>query len=311
MSSRPQALLIAPSRIGDMVLFSGAIDGIRRLAPDAEVTVACSALTAPLFRSFPEVRDIWVMRTDSRLGRWLDLWKKAWPTRWDLVVDLRGSAFARTVRARRRLIHDPRKTVGLHRVEAVSSVLRASSPLDPRLPTDAQARAEADAVLGAGTPGETGPLLVVAPVAASADKTWASENWAVLVRRLLQRPEMTGWRVAVIAAAEERPGAQPALLAAGDRGVDAIGRLDLPACVALLERASLFIGNDSGLGHMAAAVGAPTLILFGPTDANLYRPWGEKAAIVREGEARGPIAAITIEQVEAAALALLKRTRTP
>ncbi len=303
MSQAPQVLLIAPSRIGDMVLFSGAIDGVLRLAPGAEVTVACSALNAPLFRGFPEVKTVWLMRTDSRLGRWIDLWRKAWPTRWDLVADLRGSAFAHTVRARRRLIHDPRRTAGMHRVEAISAVLGASVPLAPRLPTDAGAREEAARLLG-----DAGPLLVVAPVANSADKTWAAEHWAELVRRLLARPELAGWSVAVIAAPNERAGAEPALKAAGARGVDAIGRLDLLGAAALLERASLFIGNDSGLSHMAAAVGAPTLALFGPTDADLYRPWGERTAIVRAGEGRGPMEAMGVDQVEAAALALLKRT---
>lgn len=303
MSGAPQVLLIAPSRIGDMVLFSGAIDGVRRLVPGAETTVACSALNAPLFRGFSEVVQVWPMRTDSRRGRWLDLWKRARGVHWDLVVDLRGSAFAHFIRARRRLIHDPRKTVDLHRVEAVSAVLKASEPLHPRLPTDARARRDAASVLK-----DAEPFLVLAPVANSADKTWAADNWTALTARLLARPEFREWRVAVIAAPTEREAAEPVLRAVGDRGVDVIGRLDLLAATALLERASLFIGNDSGLGHMAAAAGAPTLVLFGPTDAALYRPWGERTAIVGGERGREPIEAVTVDQVEAATLALLQRT---
>ncbi|QBX36811.1 glycosyltransferase family 9 protein [Brevundimonas sp. S30B] len=303
MTTAPRVLLIAPTRIGDAVLFSGAIDGVRRLLPAAEVTVACSALTAPLYRGFDEVTAVWTLTTGSRLARWRALWRRAWPVRWDLVVDLRGSAFAYLVRTRRRLIHNPRETVGLHRVEAVSAVLRSATPLSPRLPLDETARASADAVLG-----RAGPLIVLAPVAASSDKTWEAQNWARLVERLLARPEFQTHRVAVIAAADERIGATPALQAAGKRSVDAIGALDLPGAAALLARADLFIGNDSGLGHMAAAVGAPSLVLFGPTDARLYRPWGERTAIVRAGEDRGPIEALTVDQVERAAIALARET---
>jgi ADP-heptose:LPS heptosyltransferase len=50
---------------------------------------------------------------------------------------------------------------------------------------------------------------------------------------------------------------------------------------AALKRARLFIGNDSGLMHLAAAAGAPTLGLFGPSDDRLYAPWGQHARVVR------------------------------
>ena len=60
-----------------------------------------------------------------------------------------------------------------------------------------------------------------------------------------------------------------------------MGRVDLLTAYALLKRARLFIGNDSGLMHLAAAAGAPTLGLFGPSDERLYAPWGPKARVLR------------------------------
>jgi len=60
-----------------------------------------------------------------------------------------------------------------------------------------------------------------------------------------------------------------------------VGREPLPVVYAALKRARLFIGNDSGLMHMAAAAGAPTLGLFGPSDEELYAPWGPKARALR------------------------------
>ena len=53
---------------------------------------------------------------------------------------------------------------------------------------------------------------------------------------------------------------------------------------AILERAAVFVGNDSGLGHIAAAVGTPTLTVFGPGDPSRYHPWGPYADwIVADG----------------------------
>jgi ADP-heptose:LPS heptosyltransferase len=60
-----------------------------------------------------------------------------------------------------------------------------------------------------------------------------------------------------------------------------VGRIDLLTAYACLKHARLFIGNDSGLMHLAAAAGAPTLGLFGPSDDRLYGPWGPNARVVR------------------------------
>jgi ADP-heptose:LPS heptosyltransferase len=62
---------------------------------------------------------------------------------------------------------------------------------------------------------------------------------------------------------------------------DFTAKLDLLQAQALLERAALFVGNDSGLMHMAAAAGTPTLGLFGPTDESIYGPFGPRSLAVR------------------------------
>jgi ADP-heptose:LPS heptosyltransferase len=63
--------------------------------------------------------------------------------------------------------------------------------------------------------------------------------------------------------------------------IDLIGRVELPVVAAIVRRAALYVGNDSGLMHLAAASGAPTLGLFGPSDERRYAPWGRRAACVR------------------------------
>ena len=62
--------------------------------------------------------------------------------------------------------------------------------------------------------------------------------------------------------------------------LDLRGRTNLNQAAAFLSKAFLFIGNDSGLGHIASAVGAKTLTLFGPGLPQKYRPWGQKAGVV-------------------------------
>jgi len=69
-----------------------------------------------------------------------------------------------------------------------------------------------------------------------------------------------------------------------DRVIDLVGAVDLPTAAACLRRCALFVGNDSGLMHLAAAAGTPTLGLFGPSPADRYGPWGRHAAFVRTPE---------------------------
>jgi ADP-heptose:LPS heptosyltransferase len=95
------------------------------------------------------------------------------------------------------------------------------------------------------------------------------------------------------------------LLALLPEAIDLVGRLTLPEVVALLERATLFIGNDSGLMHLAAAAGTPTVGLFGPTDAATYAPTGRLVVAV-VGQS---MAAITVDEVVEAAERLLVAKR--
>jgi ADP-heptose:LPS heptosyltransferase len=65
--------------------------------------------------------------------------------------------------------------------------------------------------------------------------------------------------------------------------LEAIG-LSLVETAALLERCTLFVGNDSGLSHLAAALGIPTVAVFGPTDPSVWAPRGRRVEAVRTSD---------------------------
>ena len=65
------------------------------------------------------------------------------------------------------------------------------------------------------------------------------------------------------------------------RALSMFGTLTLPELAALLTRSSLLIGNDSGITHLAAACGTPTVALFGPQDPRRFRPWSDRAIALR------------------------------
>jgi lipopolysaccharide export system permease protein len=93
---------------------------------------------------------------------------------------------------------------------------------------------------------------------------------------------LPGARLAVLAAAHERSQAAPVLESiAPDRCIDLVGRTDLLTAAAVLKRSALFVGNDTGLMHIAAATGVPTVGLFGPSPPAHYAPWGPRTAVAQ------------------------------
>src|SRR5262249_23722864 len=107
------------------------------------------------------------------------------------------------------------------------------------------------------------------------------ERFAELAQRLTAPAGLfPNARVAVLAAAHERAQAAPLIAALGPRAIDLVGKIHLLTVAAVIKRAVLFIGNDTGLMHLAAATGTPTLGLFGPSPIDQYAPWGPHAAAV-------------------------------
>jgi ADP-heptose:LPS heptosyltransferase len=143
-----------------------------------------------------------------------------------------------------------------------------------------------------------GPAIVaLGPTANWDGKIWPAERFVALFHALAAGP-LPGARVAVLAGPGEAERARAApVLAALPEAIDLAGHLTLPEASACLARCALFVGNDSGLMHLAAATGTPTLGLFGPTPASEYAPVGRRTAVAL---ARGPAGMTPITQLEVA-----------
>jgi ADP-heptose:LPS heptosyltransferase len=236
------------------------------------------------------------------------------------VVDLRGSALAWLVRAgeRRVMAKGDRHE---HRVRQLARLFDLDPPPSPRLWLAPRHEKEAAALVPPGP-----PVVAIGPAANWRGKQWRAERFAELGRRLIAADGVfSGMRVAVLAAEHERPQAEMLLAAIpSDRRIDLIGRTGLLVAAAVLRRCVMFIGNDTGLMHIAAASGVPTLGLFGPSPIDQYAPWGRRTAVVRTADPPesmfGPgfdhrmtdtlMDSLTVEAVEAAVLELRRRAES-
>ena len=273
-------LFVTATRIGDAVLSTGLLSYVIDRHPMAALTIAAGPVAAPLFEAVPRLERLVVVEKRRWSAHWLPFYAAVATRRWDLVVDLRGSALAWLLRTGERRVMgkgDERE----HRVHQLGRLFGLDPPPSPRLWTASHHERAAGALISAGA-----PILAIGPAANWRGKQWRAERFAELAQRLtaVEGP-LAGARVAVMAASHERRQAESLLAAIPrQRQIDLVGKVDLLAAVAILRRCALFIGNDTGLMHMAAAAGTPTLGLFGPSPSRQYAPWGEFTALVRSAD---------------------------
>jgi heptosyltransferase-3 len=118
---------------------------------------------------------------------------------------------------------------------------------------------------------ESAPYAVVHAAPMFRFKQWTADGWAALADALRAR----GLRVIATGGPAERErrfldsiwGARPDLVVRRD------GQLDWPELTSLVAGATIYIGPDTSVTHLAAATGCPTIALFGPTDPTLWGPW--------------------------------------
>jgi ADP-heptose:LPS heptosyltransferase len=274
-------LFITATRIGDAVLSSGLIKMLADQIPNARFTIVAGPLAAPLFAHVPGLDRVIVMEKDKGKGKghWFKLWRQVRHKKWSLVVDLRGSATALFLRREKRAIWKKVPGDVVHKViDAARTLKLEGDPPPPHLYITPEVQALADELLGEG-----GPILAMGPAANWVGKVWPIERFAQSAAQLLDKDgPMAGGRLLILGGPEDtRMVEELRMASARGRCIDLTGKVDLLTAYACLKRADLFVGNDSGLMHIAAAAGTPTVGLFGPSDERRYGPWGEHAVAVR------------------------------
>jgi ADP-heptose:LPS heptosyltransferase len=297
-------LFITATRLGDAVLSTGLLNALLQTYPEARFTVGCGPVAAGVFSRMPRLERLIVVRKRRLDLHWVQLWRACIGTRWDLAVDLRGSALTLLLRARRRAIMRGGRRAG-HRLTHLAATLNLATPPLPVAWIDDEDEACAAALLPARV-----PLIGLGPTANWRGKVWPAARFIAVYEALARG--LPGARAVVFGGPGDAERAAAAPVLHGIPGaIDLVGQLSLPQVAAALARCTLFVGNDSGLMHLAASTGTPTLGLFGPTNASEYAPAGLiTAAVLAEGvPGQAPMDALPVSSVVLAAEHLLARAR--
>ncbi len=298
-----RVLVVRLRSIGDTVLATPALDSLRRFLPAARIDIVLEDWVAPLLDGFDAVDNIITIERGSLRSRTCAA-RRLRATRYDVAYNLHGGTTAtllvRASGARQRVGYAAYQYSRLfnhlappaaelwgraqtHSVEQQLALLGWTGvPVTDRPPTrltvTPTAAASITARLQAAGVEQAKPFALLHPAAAFDSKQWATENFARVAEFLHAR----GLSVLAIAAPKETS-VLTQLGKAAAIPLTLFSDLSLPEVSALAARARLFVGNDSGVAHIAAAVRTPSVVIFGSSNIAHWRPWTEApAAIVRE-----------------------------
>ena len=289
MSAPRRVVVRGPNWLGDLVMASPAISALADAWPEATIDVAVPAAFAPIVpllnprthalplegrtglaavrRHAAQLKagsyDLGVLLTNS-FGSALAMRRAGVPERWGYRRDGRGMLLTRGIRMR-----DTRRA-SRHHADYYAALVEACGLPRPTLALHAAlpqgAKEEAGALLRAGGWDGSASVLACAPGAAyGTAKQWPPRHVADVASAWIAE----GGLVALVGAGADRPAADAVLggVPESSRGaiVDLTGRTSLLALAGVLGLARRVLANDSGAMHLAAALGTPTVSVFGPT----------------------------------------------
>ena len=273
--SAPQFLVISLSNVGDAVMTTPVLQALHAYDPAAVIDIVADRRSSAIFAGCPFLGRILHKDKERALRGMVGLLSELRQVDYDLVADLRTDVLPLLIRARRRFFRWQGRATGPHAVQQHLGVI-AALPLDLKIFTTQLWLGPSEREFARRTLGDRAGqrLLALAPGANWPPKIWPARQFIGLIELL--RGEFDSVVLLGSVADQKHAGAIAAASALPCR--DLTGQTGLLEAAAVLAHARIFVGNDSGLGHIAAAVQTPTLTLFGVGAPDRYHPWGPRAA---------------------------------
>jgi ADP-heptose:LPS heptosyltransferase len=316
--------LISLSNLGDIILTTPVFQALSAAFPEAEIDVVTGPAGSAIFRGHPSLRDIILTNRHRSLPGRMALVKELRKKRYDMAVDLKNTLMPFVVGARYKstgfLLKRDRKRV-LHKKD--EHLLKLHSwgideiGGDFYIPVTKEDIKTAEVLLA----GSAGKIAVVCPGAKSHLKRWGYKDFAGLCDRLAGELECS---ILIAGNADDRDTVDRFLSFVKVPVKDICGKTTIGTLAEIMRRASLVVTNDSAPLHVASAVNAPTLAIFGPSDERKYGPLSRLSKVVKPnvscrpceralcstGPAEGCIINITVDEVFGAAKELLGKDDT-
>ncbi len=278
MKEPRRLLFITLSNIGDLVMTTPLLEALHLSYPEHKIDIVADRRSSELLQPCPYLGRLVHKDKNAGLSGTFSLIRTLREYPYDVAVDLRTALLTMLIRCGQRGFKRRGTSAGTHAVQhhftALAAILGPHVDIPPqRLWLDPVAQEKAATLLQQIPHGRR---LVIAPGANWPGKIWPIDRYGALINLL--QSDFDG--VIVVGSNEDRDLGQRLEQSCALPTVNLAGKTTLLEVAACLADAHAFVGNDSGLGHMAAALNVPTLTVFGPGNATRYRPWGARAEVV-------------------------------
>lgn len=299
MLSPKKILIRGPNWVGDAVLAIPALKAVRSHFPDAEITLLVRPWVAGLFTSAPFVDKVWTEARPSKLADWTRVTRDIRAAEFDLALLLPNSFESALMmflaRVPRRIGYategrawmltnsiepptGPRHQVHYY-LDLVKTVQAGAERPSIEIESTAEERAAARTLLREeGIPNSEHFLALNPGAAYGSAKRWHEDRFAEAADILAQEMSLN---IAIIGSGAERPIAEQIRGLMKSRTAVLSGKTSLETLIGVLAESSLMITNDSGPMHIAAALGVPTVAVFGSTDERVTAPFGPRTRVVK------------------------------
>ena len=272
-----KVLFITSTRIGDAVLSTSILNYLKNRFPHCSLYIATGKTAALLFKNFKNVKKIFILEKKFFKIHWLELWSRTFFNKWDIVIDLRGSIISYFLFNKKKYVY---KSINknIHRLDELAILMETKHlplPLIPVLKKDMK-KISKDFL----------KLKNSIAIGASANwpaKIWPSKNFVKLIHMFLKEKQF-GKKKSIVFFGSSKDLKNIKKITKHLKKFKVknfCGKLNLIEVAAHLKKCKIFIGNDSGLMHIASVSGIPTLGLFGPSLESRYAPKGNNAYYIR------------------------------
>jgi heptosyltransferase-2 len=293
-------LIRGPNWVGDSVLAIPAMKAIRNCFSDAEITLLVRPWVAGLFTSAPFIDQVWSEPKPARFADWTRMAKAIRSRDFDLGLLLPNSfesalmMFLSRVPNRIGYATDGRGWMltnsiapagdGRHQVDYYLDLVKtiSSSTTRPSIEIEATSAERATArtlIENLGIPPGAAFLVLNPGAAYGSAKRWLEDRFAKTAEILAEELDL---RIALIGSEAERTVAEQIAAKIRRKTTVLNGMTTLETLIGVLAESSLMITNDSGPMHIAAALGIPTVAVFGSTDERVTGPSGPRTRIVKK-----------------------------
>ncbi len=266
-------LVISLSNVGDAVMTTPVLQALHELYPEAVIDIVGDQRSSEIFQYCPYRGEIFHKQKNRFLRGVPAMLRVLWAQSYDLVVDIRTDGLAYLLPAGKRLTKLNRTITEGHSVQqhlGVISKIYQSDPPQCHVWISSTEKKFAEELLG----DYYGKKLLGLGTGANAEKKlWPKENYLALLEKVGSDFD------AVIFLGDSRDREHSNYISSKTDSpcINLCGRTSILEAVAVQQCLEFFVGNDSGLGHLASAAGIPTLTVFGTGEPDRYRPWGNKA----------------------------------